>query len=114
MTQTLRIVILIVGFLFAGYVFFLLFTKKLTEKNSIIWLLWTFIALIFSIFPGFLSHLSIMFGVDYPPTLLFFCTIILLMFILLHHSIQISKLTEQIRELTQQYAVKELIDTKKE
>jgi hypothetical protein len=112
MTPSLRIAVLVIGLLFTSYVFSLLIRRKLTEKNSIIWLIWTLVVLIFSFFPPLLNILSTLLGVDYPPTLLFLCTIFILLIILLHNSIQISNLTNQVRELTQQYAVKELIDTK--
>jgi len=105
MGNFLRIVILALGTGFAISVVHLLIKNKISERNSLIWLLGSVVVFIFSIDPLLLDKIAKSVGVDYPPTLLFLIAILILLFITLYHSVQISTLNAQVRELTQQFAI---------
>jgi hypothetical protein len=103
----LRVIILLLGVAFTITVFYLLMKKKITERNSFLWLLGSLFVLFFSINPLTIDKIAHYVGVEYPPTLLFLFAILLLLFINLYHSIQISILTSQVRELAQIAALQE-------
>lgn len=110
MGTTLRVLILCLGLFFVVSVFRLLIKRKLNEKNSIAWLLGAVLTLVVSAFPGILDKLAARFGVDYPPTLMFLFSTLLLLLITLYNSVQISIMGQQIRELTQNLALHEKND----
>lgn len=113
MENLLRIIILCLGSAFTLTVIGLLTKKKITERNSMLWLLGSLMIFIFSIKPYIIDRIAALIGVDYPPTLLFLAAILTLLLINLHHSIQISLLSAQIREITQWLAVKEILEKEK-
>lgn len=108
MNISLRYFILICGISFFCAIMRLLIKKKFNERNSLIWLFSAVVVLIFSLFPRILDTLAGVFGVNYAPSILFLIAILILMFICFYHSIQISILNSQIRELAQRMTIKEL------
>lgn len=106
MGTSLRILILSIGLVFNLAVIYLLVKKKMNEKLSLLWLLGCLIILIFSFFPLTLDRIAEIVGVDYPPTLLFTFSTIILLLICLMNSVKISILNTQIKELTQQVLIK--------
>ena len=101
MQSELRITVLIAGLLLVGYVIRLLIKSKLSERNSILWIMGCIVVLILSINPDLLTIISNLLRIDYPPALLFLISILFLLFIVLNMSIQISKLNKNINELAQ-------------
>jgi hypothetical protein len=93
--------ILVSGTGFTLSVIYLLIKKKISEKNSLLWLIGSLVVFFFSIRPFTLDKIAAVVGVDYPPTLLFLFSILVVLLILLLHTVQISSLTAQIRELAQ-------------
>jgi hypothetical protein len=113
MGEILRIIILLLGTIFMLTVIYLLIKKKITEKNSMLWLGGSVIAFIISIKPSTIDKLADLIGVDYPPTLLFLFSILIILFINLYHSVQISSLSAQVKELTQHVAVTDSVISNK-
>jgi hypothetical protein len=107
MGSILKIFILFCGLAFIGVVFYLLMKRKISERNSLFWLLGSIIIFILSAVPEALEIVARSVGVDYPPTLLFLLSILILLLIVLHQSIQISVLNDQLRELTQRVVLNE-------
>ena len=110
MDSNLKIFILLCGVSFVAIVIRLLIKRKINEKNSILWLTGAAAILILSTEPELLEVAAKFLGVDYPPSLLFLFSTLVLLFIALTQSIQISILSEQIKELTQNIAVKNCKD----
>ena len=110
MDSNLKIFILLCGVSFVAIVIRLLIKRKINEKNSILWLTGAAAILILSTEPELLEVAAKFLGVDYPPSLLFLFSTLVLLFIALTQSIQISILSEQIKELTQHIAVKNCKD----
>lgn len=105
MSSTLKIFILICGLLFVGIVVSLLVRKKIDERNSLLWLVASISILILSAMPELLQVLANVIGVDYPPTILFLFSTLILLLAVFTQSMQISILTEQVKELTQHVAI---------
>lgn len=107
MGEFFRIVVLFCGAMFTFTVIRLLIKKKINEKVSLLWLIGSIIVFIISVVPSLLDKISYLIGVDYPPSLLFMAGILIILFICLMHSVQISILNNQIKELTQQIIIQE-------
>ena len=107
MSLNLRIVILICGISFSVAIIRLLINKKFSERITLIWLISAMAVFAISIFPRILDVFASILGVDYPPSILFLLTILILLFICFYHSLQISILNNQIREITQNMVVKD-------
>ena len=105
MSALLKIFILLCGVAFTGTVFRLLMKRKISERNSILWLCGSLVILILSAAPEILEVLARAVRVDYPPTLLFLFSSLVLLLIVLSQSMQISVLSEQLKELTQHVAI---------
>lgn len=113
MGTSLRLIILFSGLTFTISVIYLLMRKRMNEKSSLLWILGSLIVFILSVVPNILDNIATFIGVDYPPTLLFMVSTLVLMFICLMHSIQISILNNQVRELTQQLIINDFCEKDK-
>lgn len=105
MGLTLKLIILACGLAFVATIIYLLVKRKINERNSLFWLAGALVIMVLSALPETVDIVARAAGVDYPPTLLFLFSIMVILFITLFHSIQISALQERIHELTQTLAV---------
>ncbi|WP_080237782.1 DUF2304 domain-containing protein [Spirosoma rigui] len=78
---------------------------KLREEYSIVWILGTFVLIIFSIWRQGLQKISALLNVSYAPSLLFLIAIFAIICFLLHISVVISKLQSQIKDLAYELAI---------
>lgn len=69
------------------------------------WIIGSFVILILSLIPEALQVVADFIGIDYPPSLLFLLSILILLYIVFKHSVQISLLNDRIKELTQHIAL---------
>jgi len=82
--------------------------RRLREEYSVLWLA-TGIILVFLILRyDFLVKLTSLIGAGLPTSTLFFFAIIFLILVCLQFSVEISKLTNQVKNLTQQMAILEV------
>lgn len=79
--------------------------KKLREEYSFLWVLTSVVMLILVIWYDVLVWLSKFIGAVVPTSTLFVFSILFIMMILIHYSIKISELTEQMNELVQEIAI---------
>lgn len=79
--------------------------KKFSIKESFWWFVASVIMLLLSIFPYSINWLAKIFGVEYPPSLLFVFCIIFLTFINFRNSKKIAEQQEKIVELAQQVSI---------
>lgn len=113
MSGVLRLIIFLSGIVFTFSVIYLLVKKRISERTSLIWLLGAIIVFVFSVRPKLLDSIASAFGVDYPPTLLFLYSIMIVLFLCLIHSTQITVLNSQVKELTQQIAIYSFLEEKR-
>lgn len=105
MNLHLRIFILLCGIIFDIIIVNLLVKKKISEKSSIVWFTLSILIFILSAFPGLLDAAAGFVGIDYPPTLLFLLSILMLFFMALSHYIQLSAINSRLKEVAQQVAI---------
>ena len=79
--------------------------SKLSIKESFWWMIGSIAALILSIFPGIVNWAADIFGVSYPPTILFVFCILFLILMNFRNSKRIAEQQEKIIELVQQVAL---------
>jgi hypothetical protein len=105
MNNILQLVILVIGLSLCIWVIMLLASKKINERNSIIWVGGIILVIILSANPKLLDVVAKWAGVSYPPSLLFLCAFIVLLVITVYQSIQISQLYDKIKEISQSIAL---------
>lgn len=110
MGNTLKGVIFVCGLISVCAIIFLLVKRRINERNSLFWLFGALIILALSTMPEMLQYMADLAGVDYPPSLLFLLSTLIMLFIILYQSIQISILQDRLRELTQQVAIYHMKD----
>lgn len=105
MSPVLKVIIFIVGISLCFLVLRLLVRKRINEKNSLIWLFGMIAIFLLSINPEMLDIVASWAGVDYPPSLLFLASVLVLLIVVLYQSIQISQLYDKMKELSQYVAL---------
>jgi len=86
-------------------VLFLIYKNKLKKQYSVLWIALSMAILIFSIWRNGLEKLAELFGVFYAPALLFMMAFLIVMVILIHLSVVISSLKDQVKTLSQEIAI---------
>jgi hypothetical protein len=79
--------------------------RKLREEYSILWLFGSIIILVLSLKQNWLHWIAGLVGISYPPSFLFLVGILLIIMILVHFSIVISKLMKMNKILAQEIAL---------
>jgi hypothetical protein len=79
--------------------------KKMTESQSILWLIIGVIAVIIGLFPTVISFVAELLGIWYPPSIIFLIAYVGLLFIVLKNTVVISIQSNQISELFIQIAL---------
>ncbi len=79
--------------------------NRLKEKYSLLWLVAAFVMLFFSVSRSSLERISLLVGIQYPPSLIFILGFLFLVVINVHFSTVISELFEKNKDLTQEVAL---------
>lgn len=87
------------------FVLDLLRRKKLREKYAALWLIVGFLILILAWFPYLLGVAAGLLGVQVPSNLLFAISIVFLLGVLLHLSVEISAVEDETRTLAEEVAI---------
>jgi hypothetical protein len=110
----IQVITIIINFLFIAYIARLIIKGKLREEYAIVWLICTIILTVFSFWRNGLEVLAKLLGVYEAPNLVFTGAIFAILIYLLHISVVVSKLQNNIKNLTQEIALlKESINSKK-
>ena len=107
MTNRLRILIIIAMVLFLFYILRSVRKKKINYKFGILWLVIAIVVGIMAALPDFLVWVSALFGIAAPVNMLFFLGFVLVVGIILELSSTVSKLNDEVRDLTQRLALYE-------
>jgi hypothetical protein len=110
MSSLLKFIIFLSGAIFTYTVLALLVRRKINERNSLVWLTGAILIMIISLNPDLLDWIARQVGVDYPPSLLFLFSILVLLVIVLYQSIQISMLNEKVKVLAQHISINQFAD----
>lgn len=99
MLLTLRVFVMALSVIIFFGVIYMLVKRNLNESNSILWMGIGFVILMSGCFPWIIDFAATVLGIDYPPTLLFLLSTILLMGIAFKSSMEISKAQARINEI---------------
>lgn len=105
MTAQLKILSAFIGVTLFIYIIEMVRRRKLREEYAWIWLLTGLLIVVLSVWYDLLLYISVMLGGILPSALLFFFGLLFLLFISLHQSIKISKLTDEVKRLAQEHAL---------
>ncbi len=81
--------------------------RRLLERYALVWLAVTVALIVLSVWGQVLDGISSLIGIAYPPTALFVIAFGFVIFLLLHFSVAVSKLSDQTRVLAQQLSLLE-------
>lgn len=102
-----NIFFIIIAVVFAFFVIRSTIKQKMIERDSIIWLLLSLVAITLGIWPSILDAFANLIGIEYGPSLLFLISILALFYLVLKQSLMISQMSAKIRELAQRLAIAE-------
>lgn len=100
--------------IFLAFVLYMVIKGRLREEFSIIWLLCTFVLILFSFWRDGLDVIAQYLGIYYAPSLLFLGGIFAISIFLVHLSIVNSKQQNQIKNLAQELAILKALLVKEE
>jgi hypothetical protein len=75
--------------------------KRLMERYALLWLFSTALLLVLSIWSGLLNSLASALGISYPPSALFAVAFGVVLVLLVHFSLAVSRLSDQNKVLAQ-------------
>ncbi len=75
--------------------------RRLMERYALLWLFSTAFLLVLSVWSGLLNTLASAFGVSYPPSALFAVAFGVVLVLLIHFSLAVSRLSDQNKVLAQ-------------
>jgi hypothetical protein len=79
--------------------------KRLMERYALLWLVSTLLLLVLSIWSGLLSSLASALGISYPPSALFAVAFGVVLILLVHFSLAVSRLSDQNKVLAQRLGI---------
>lgn len=88
-----------------GLIVYLIRRRKLREEYALLWLGVGVATIVLALWYGLLEWLTRLIGAVAPTTTLFIFAILFLSVVAIHFSISLSRLKDQIRDLTQELAI---------
>jgi hypothetical protein len=79
--------------------------KRLMERYALLWLFSTLLLLVLSVWSGLLNDLASALGVSYPPSALFAVAFGVVLVLLVHFSLAVSRLSDQNKVLAQRLGI---------
>ncbi|QRZ61623.1 DUF2304 domain-containing protein [Rothia sp. ZJ932] len=80
-------------------------SQKMKEKYAALWLIISAITIVLALFPSLLSVVTGFTGVVMPVNLLFLLAIIMLMGVCMHLTLELSKVSDEVRTLAEEIAI---------
>ena len=105
MTVTLRIVLICVSLITLIYMFRKISKAQFSIADTLYWIMFAFLLLVMSIFPGVAYFFSDLLGFDSPSNFVFVAVIFLMLMKIFLMSVKISSLENKIVTLVQKYAL---------
>ncbi len=100
-----RILIAVLGFLLFFFVLNLIRKRRMRIEYSILWLVISSFILVVSIWQNLGDRFARFIGIDYPPALFFLIAIFFLILILLHFSMEMTRIKDQNKTLVQELSL---------
>jgi len=105
MNNMLQFFLIGCAILFSVFIIRLLVRNKIGERNSVIWLGGLFVVFFLSSNPTLFDEPARWLGIEYPPSLLFFLSSLILLTFNLYQTVQITKLSTKIKDISQYLAL---------
>ncbi|KEO81460.1 DUF2304 domain-containing protein [Tumebacillus flagellatus] len=106
----LKIFLIFCGLCFVFTVANLLLKKKISEWNVIAWGFGALVILLISANPMWVDWAAKRLGIDYPPSLLFMISTLVLLVLVLYQSMQISALQSKLRQIAQHVSLQQYLN----
>lgn len=100
--QTIAIV---VSVFFLLLILYLIKNKRIKEEYSLLWIFFSIIFILFSVWREGLDYIAGLIGIAYPPAALFMVLLMAIFLILIEFSIIISKLADKNKTLAQEIGI---------
>jgi hypothetical protein len=101
----LKILAGLIGVSLFIYIIELVRRRKLREEYAWLWMLTGMVIVVLSFWYGLLVYIGQLLGGILPSAILFLFGLVFLLLIALHQTIKISKLTDEVKQLTQELAL---------
>lgn len=105
MSIWVNIFTIVSGFVLILYIVKSMVNKRMTESQSVLWLLIGAAEIVLGIFPSIITFIANLLGIWYPPSIMFLIAYIGLLFIVLKNTTTISIQSNEISELYMQIAL---------
>lgn len=105
MTYILQLIAIGISVLFLFELIMQMKKKKISEEHSVLWMMGVIGILCLSIFPNILTRVAHFLGVWWPPATLIFFLLTVLVIIGYRHTVSITKMEAEIKELAMQVAL---------
>ena len=79
--------------------------RRLLERYALVWMVVTALLIVLTLWDGLLTGVASLIGIAYPPSALFVIAFGFVIFLLLHFSVAVSRLTDQSKVLAQQLSL---------
>lgn len=113
MTVVFRIVLIIISVLTFCNIVRRVRNSKIKIEDSLFWIVFSFLLLLLSIFPGIAGWAAGILGIQSQTNFVFIFVIFVLLMKQFNDAVKMSQLEDRIRELIQDLAVKELWEEEK-
>ncbi len=100
-----RIIIGVADFILLFFVLNGIRRRRIGIEYSILWLIVSLLIGVLIIFRGLGDRIAYFLGIEYPPALFFFVAIFFIILVLLHYSIELTKLKEYNKRLVQELSI---------
>ena len=114
MTMMLRISLIIASILTTAVIMHKIRRSKVQIEDSIFWVLFSLVLILFSVFPQVAYRISDLVGTQAPSNFIFMLVIFLLLVKVFSMTVRISQLEAKLRELVQRMALDELEQEEKQ
>ncbi len=101
----IQLVAILGSILLIIFIFLLIRKRKLKEEYSVLWLFFSFVFLILSVWRGSVDWIAAKLGIAYAPAALFLIFIMAIFIIMIDFSIIISKLSDANKNIAQELAL---------
>lgn len=103
----MSIFFLIIALLVSALILKHTLSKKLPERESVLWMIGCILMIVLSIFPKSMDNLAKSLGVDYPPSMYFLIAILFLALLIFRLMIQREDIKRKSDELAMKFALLE-------
>jgi len=103
-----RLFLLLISLGMFVFILQLIRNRRLKIEHSLLWLTVSILMVVFSVWQGFTDQIARAIGIGYPPALYFAVAIVFAFLILLHLSMELSKMKDRIKTLNQELSISEL------